>query len=57
MTESLRSKPVGPLASRNRDDHPGAVDQRCQIKPPHGPHPYGRIHERGGLAFWCGGKS
>jgi len=41
--------------SRNREDHPHASEQRCAIGRSHGPHPYGPIHVRGGLIYWCGG--
>ena len=52
-----RDLPPSGYESRNREDHPAAVDQRCQIKRPHEPHPYGRIMPEGGLAHWCKGKS
>lgn len=51
-----RDLPPSPYESRNRGDHPGAIDQKCQIKRPHDAHPYGAIHAEGGLLFWCPGR-
>lgn len=49
--------PTTGLFSRDRADHPHAVDQHCQLTRPHEySHPYGRIHPGGGLAFWCEGS-
>lgn len=45
------------LASKVREDHPAAVEGRCQIKHPHGPHPWGKIRPEGGLANWCKGRT
>jgi hypothetical protein len=45
------------LASGDRRHHPNATTRKCQIPKPHEAHPYGRIHEHGGLSFWCEGRS
>lgn len=45
------------LASGERRLHPNAQEKRCQIVRPHVAHPYGRIHEHGGLSKWCEGRS
>ncbi len=45
----------GGRASRDRADHPGALDQVCSLIRPHDPHPYGPVLGAHGLAYWCPG--
>ena len=56
MSRASREIPAVGLHSKDRADHPHAVDRTCQLGYPHSAHPYGRIAEdRAGLVWWCGG--
>lgn len=45
------------LASKDRADHPNAKLRACYRTRSHGPHPWGAIHEHGGLEHWCRGTA